>query len=516
MKNMYLIFTIVLIFILQGCGGGGGGGNSKTEVYKVTGTLLDSAISGVTYSCSGTTGLTNNLGQFTCPANSEVSFSIGGLLLGTRVLNSRPSQYITPATILGLAEDNITDQRLINFVRLVQSLDDNNNPYDGINITSNVRSILEGESLNIYNSSLVEDDLITLLSSVSKTIVSTNDALTHYKDTLVITLNIALNDDPLYSQQWTLAKNDEFYSENGINENANINASNVFLTYKGRDVNIAVIDDGLDTTHEDLSGAITYTYDFEAESTGVTQNNDDIHGTAVTGIIAARENSIGIKGIASSSNILFFKLNFPYQISDLIKMFNKADELGADIINCSWGTTSGVSDAVKDTIIDLATNGRNGKGIIIVFASGNDDDEIGDDEANIPEVISVGATNIFNLRTGYSNFGENLDIVAPGGEYWGITTLDPMGSAGVATVNENYNLYNAPGFVGTSASAPIVSGIVALMLEKNPSLTRDEVETLLRNTADKIGDETYINGRNDYYGYGKVNLTNLIENVPSI
>jgi len=66
-------------------------------------------------------------------------------------------------------------------------------------------------------------------------------------------------------------------------------------------------------------------------------------------------------------------------------------------------------------------------------------------------------------------------------------------------------------FVGTSASAPIVSGIVALMLEKDPNLTRAEIEDILKKSADKIGNIVYVNGRNDYYGYGKVNATKIFD-----
>ncbi|MCP4971827.1 MAG: S8 family serine peptidase [Arcobacter sp.] len=331
------------------------------------------------------------------------------------------------------------------------------------------------------------------------------------------TLNSSNDSEPFYSEQWALAKNDGFYFQHNINENANINSSNVFSKYKGKNVKIAVIDDGLDVNHEDLSGAIINTYDNDTQTTDVSQNNDETHGTAVTGIIAARENSLGIKGIASSSDIIFLKKKYPGTDAGTIELFNKAEEFGADIINCSWGTYN-VSDIVKDKIIDLSTNGRNGKGTIIVFASGNDNQDIGNDEANINEVISVGATNKNNLRTDYSNFGQNLDILAPGGEYLGITTLDPMGSLGKSFLHLDYTLYNDydARFTGTSASAPIVSGVIALMLEKNPNLTRVEVESLLRSTADKIGEDPYINGRNDYYGYGKINLANLILAVPDI
>ena len=137
---------------------------------------------------------------------------------------------------------------------------------------------------------------------------------------------------------------------------------------------------------------------------------------------------------------------------------------------------------------------------------------MGNDESAIPEVISVGATDRENLRAWYSNYGEYLDILAPGGYDLGITTLDNTGAKGIASNAEDYLFYDdyASAFIGTSASAPIVSGMIALLLQSNPSLTRVEIENLLKNSADKIGNVPYEDSKNIYYGYGKVNLSNLI------
>lgn len=320
--------------------------------------------------------------------------------------------------------------------------------------------------------------------------------------------------EPYYYQQWYLEKDQEFYALNNINDDANIHASNLLRKYTGKGVRIAIIDDGLDTSHEDLQGAIVATYDIATKTSNVSHNNQkDFHGTAVTGVIGARVNAKGINGVANNAQIIFLKYKSSMSESEVIELFNKAEAFGADIINNSWGTYN-VSQAVKEKIVDLANNGRGGKGTIIVFASGNDNRDMGNDESAIPEVISVGATDKENLRAFYSNFGVNLDIVAPGGYWLGITTLDDTGTNGVAVIDEDYILYNDSfTFTGTSGSAPIVSGLIALMLEKNPSLTRVEVESILKNTADKIGNVPYIEGKNIYYGYGKVNLTKIMSAI---
>jgi len=325
---------------------------------------------------------------------------------------------------------------------------------------------------------------------------------------------LTLFNETYYEQQWSINYDASFYNLNSIDSDAHIHAGELLEGNRGFGIKIAVIDDGLDMNHEDLSGAVVESYNLETGGTDVSHTlTSDTHGTAVTGIIGARINSKGIVGVAGESEIIFLKYKEMMSDAEIIELFNKAEAFGADLINCSWGTYD-VSQSVKDTIVDLANNGRNGKGIAIVFASGNDDQDMGNDESAIPEVISVGATNKENLRAVYSNFGDNLDLMAPGGYWLGITTLDNSANNGVATLDANYILYNdANGFAGTSASAPIVSGVIALMLAKNPNLTRVEIENILKNTADKIGNVSYENGKNIYYGFGKINLINIMNNI---
>ena len=98
----------------------------------------------------------------------------------------------------------------------------------------------------------------------------------------------------------------------------------------------------------------------------------------------------------------------------------------------------------------------------------------------------------------------------------GVTTLDDSGEKGIALLDPDYLLFDDPqAFLGTSPSAALVAGAVAMILEKNPSLDREEVENILHESADKIGDYPYENGRNDYYGYGKLDLSRALSLVPS-
>jgi subtilisin family serine protease len=331
--------------------------------------------------------------------------------------------------------------------------------------------------------------------------------------------------NPLYPQQWALHFDRDFYlqvwDEFGIlgDSDANIHPWPT-LKYTGKGVKLGVIDDGLDTTHEDLAGGIAATYNVGTGDSDVMPHSDTAnHGTEVTGVAAASSNTLGIAGVAPQASIYFVKLPFDQgvPISQIIEAFEKMKAWNVDVVNCSWGSGD-VDIGVKDAIVDLAEHGRDGKGTVIVFAAGNGGsdqtgDPIGDDESSIDQVIAVGSTTIENVRAIYSNYGPTLDLMAPGGEYVGIATLDQMGMAGES--DGNYLLYDDQyAFAGTSASAPIVTGVVAQMLQADENLTREEVMQALEVTADKIGNEPYDqSGRNDYYGYGKINATNALNLV---
>ncbi len=374
----------------------------------------------------------------------------------------------------------------------------------------NETRVSENNTTSIYEVP-TEDENISLEQNATVQAEDINTSLEDNTTDTYIPSDATYAPDTYYYQQWYLEKNNTFYSENSIDENASIHAGGLLQKYTGKGVTIAIIDDGLDVLHQELNSSIVATYDITSKSTNVSHTRyGDYHGTAVTGIIASQLNGRGIVGLARESKIIFLKHKLGMSDSETIELFNKAEELGADIINCSWGTYD-VSSAVKESIQELALNGRDGKGVIIVFATGNDGQDMGNDESSIPEVISVGSSDKENLRAWYSNYGAELDVLAPGGYDIGITTLDPTGSNGVATLEEDYLLgTDGNSFIGTSASAPIVTSIIALMLEKNPNLTRLEIEKALKNNSDKIGNVEYVDGFNKYYGSGKINASKLL------
>lgn len=300
------------------------------------------------------------------------------------------------------------------------------------------------------------------------------------------------------SEQWYLEKDTTFYVANNINSEANIHPDvNTYRTYTGKKIKIAIIDDGFDINHPEIKDKIIATSSVKDDGSIVTDATHsyaiDYHGTAVAGIIGSKDDSVGIRGIAPNAELILIKM--PNLLSDsvVIKLFDEAVKYGADVINCSWGTGD-VSPTVRNHINNITRTARNGKGVIVVFASGNDSKEVGNDEAGIENVIGVGATDGDNLRTNYSNFGTTLDIVAPGGYRNSISTIDPVGTNGAS--QDGYNRYNQVengkeiGFVGTSASAPVIAGAIALLLEKNPNLTAIEVQEKLTISTDTIGQNT--------------------------
>jgi len=285
-------------------------------------------------------------------------------------------------------------------------------------------------------------------------------------------------------------------------DNFSINIFPAWKITKGGGVKVAVIDVDIQKNHEDFGNVEVYNVVNQSNRCEPTDRNSYSHGTAVTGVLAARQNVAGTIGVAPECDLLFIGGNSSYFYSDasLIKAFNYAKNWGAKVINCSWGTYD-VSSTLESVLKNLYEDG-----ITVVFAVGNDGKNLDDmkttDESELPWVIGVSRSNEFGLLSAGSDYGSKIDVMAPGDR---ILAPDLMGSEGSnnhdGNANDNYG-YRA----GASFSAPIVSGIAALMLAVNPSLTPFEIRQIITQTAKKTGDASLYdaNGFSLRHAYGLI------------
>lgn len=242
-------------------------------------------------------------------------------------------------------------------------------------------------------------------------------------------------------------------------------------------------------------------------------NDDNSHGTHVAGTIAqSTNNGIGAAGIAFNASIMPVKVlgkKGSGTYTDIADGIKWAADHGAKVINMSLGGSVGSS--TLETAVQYAYN----KGVTIIAAAGND----GAGTVSYPAayddyVIAVGATRYDNTLSYYSNYGSSLDLVAPGGD----VNVDQNGDGygdGVLQNTFNPSTQNTKDFgywffQGTSMAAPHVSGVAALLIANNTSLSPDEVRNILQSTAADLGDE----GRDDHYGYGLINAAAALGNSP--
>ena len=314
-----------------------------------------------------------------------------------------------------------------------------------------------------------------------------------------------------YPQQYYLNNT----GQNGGTAGIDINVVPAWdITNGSSNIKIAVIDNGVDKNHEDMGNRVLDGYTIgNSTGLGAPQNANILdpkgHGMACAGIIAATNNTIGIRGIASKAQIipvniapyLAYQDNSGNVISygttiEIAKAINWAWHR-ADILSNSWGVS--YSSEIESAIDSARTYGRNGKGSIVVFASGNYYPDIQNVSfpGNVNGVITVGAINKNGTIWNYSQRGASMDLVAPSGDInlvGDVTTTDRMGNLGYNNTNYMSN------FGGTSAACPQVAGVAALMLSVNPDLTESQVRTTLQNTARDLGAK----GFDNTYGYGLV------------
>lgn len=293
--------------------------------------------------------------------------------------------------------------------------------------------------------------------------------------------------DPLFPRQWHL----HTLGIDGVNET-------------GRGVTIAIVDDGLEVRHPDLSSNVQLdlSYDYNHHKADPTPSHRDGHGTSAAGVCCAARNNICGRGVAPEAKIAGIKLisEPAYDFEEAQALTHKSESIR--IYSNSWGPedcgcrTSGPGQVTKAALRRTA-----GK-VIYVWAAGNGrssrDNVNYDGYANSPYTLAIGAVNHNGDQSWYSESGACLLAVAPSsGAGKSITTTDLTGSYG-------YSRGECTGrFGGTSSAAPLAAGIFALMLQVNPNLTYRDIMHIVAKTSP--------DGHTHEKGFGVLQIPPLIE-----
>lgn len=342
--------------------------------------------------------------------------------------------------------------------------------------------------------------------------------------------------DPLFRDQWYLRNRGQALSTGQpggrVGEDINVLAAwSMGLT--GQGVLIAFVDDGVEVRHPDLApnyrAAFSYDFNDEDNDPQARQANQDWHGTSVAGIAVGRGgNGTGITGVAPNAAFAALRLTAADTTdAQEARALNHRFQAIA-IYNNSWGPPDdgrlrAPGPGLRAALVRGIINGRNGLGSIYVWAAGNGR-EVGDNAnfdgyTNSRYVISVAALDHHGRFAPYSEPGACILVSAYGDDYiTGIVTTDLLHNSGYNPSREvgaalNYSDRNyTTDFGGTSAATPMVSGVVALMLQANPNLTWRDVQHILVRTArknDPTNGDWRRNGAgrwiNHNYGFGVVN-----------
>ncbi len=343
--------------------------------------------------------------------------------------------------------------------------------------------------------------------------------------------------DPLFGNQWHLSNTGQGGGIPGEDTRV-VGAWNQGIS--GRGVVVAIVDDGLEVTHEDLNPNILsgQSFNYLTNSTdpsprtnglcGGAGGNAECHGTSVAGVVAAFANQQGGRGAAPYASLVGYNL--------LANGVFSPDSVEADamlrnapvvwVSNNSWGAPD---DGIlhpsgplwKAAVLNGVATGRNGRGTVYVWAGGNggrrrNDNSNYEGYANFRGVMAVCAVDAAGKQPPYSDPGANLWVCAPssagGGSLPSILTTDRSsgegynrGGGGTEVDDANYTAT----FGGTSSATALASGIVALVLEANPALGWRDVRQIVAETARRNdpGDADWATngagfGINHKYGFG--------------
>ncbi|MDX1957289.1 MAG: S8 family serine peptidase [Leptospiraceae bacterium] len=373
--------------------------------------------------------------------------------------------------------------------------------------------------------------------------------------------NIVNPTDALYTDQWHL-NNTGSISGSVAGEDAKVlpvwSANN-----KGDDVVIAVVDDGLETSHEDLGQNISSVlgYNYITNTTDANHKfSNSGHGTAVAGVAAARDlNGVGVRGAAPCAKLVGRNILEQSTIPTTVESDAMTKDIDKIFIsNNSWGApdNTGIyapsNSTWRDAIDTGIAKGRNAKGALYMWAAGNGsqpcfptgcssgaipastqiDNSNHDGQANYHGVLAIGGIGINGKKAAYSEEGANLWVVAhtqgndTSAYTKAITTTDPIGDRGFNSSNPeicsdcttNYSNRNySNSFNGTSSATPLAAGVVALLLKAYPDLSWRDVREILAKSARK-NDSTDTDWStntagyniNHKYGFGAIDANNAI------
>jgi hypothetical protein len=196
----YYIITIVTLFLFTSCGGGGGSGDSiKIDPVKSSADFIDAPVQGIEYSCSNssTSGKTNENGTFDYDDGcGTITFKIGGVSVYSKNISQIPSDkklYITD--LVGVDRTDTNNSKVLDIARFIQSLDDDNNPYNGINITPAIAVELASSTIDFATTPSISD-LNDTITSLGKTLVDEDDAKAHFTYTLNNDLSLDIDSPP--------------------------------------------------------------------------------------------------------------------------------------------------------------------------------------------------------------------------------------------------------------------------------------------------------------------------------
>ena len=300
--------------------------------------------------------------------------------------------------------------------------------------------------------------------AISKLIMA-SDAVEFVEPDMIIPASFVPN-DPNYSQQWHHQK---------------IQTPLVWDTLThAKNVKVCVLDTGVDTDHPDLVDNLLPGFNVNGLNSVEDKHG---HGTAIAGVIGAvGNNNLGGAGVLFGVDIVPIQINISNTessayTSTMAEGIRLCADQGGKVANLSYG-------GAEVAVIDSAAQYLRDKGGLLFMSAGNDG--IFHDTASFPDYNSfvvVGATNAYDSKAPFSEYGPFIDIVAPGAN---IFTTD---------LNSEYATFS-----GTSFSSPIATAIGAMIYSINPNFTPAEVEHFMYESAVDLGNS----GEDDYYGVGRI------------